>query len=92
MEKEEDLFSATRVPEKFQKKEQSYVININNCRIANGNPKHELDLEDNRAPLYKFQNDLPVLPIPDLHQTCQIYLKSVKPLCNSEEEYKAIED
>ena len=42
----EDMFKDTNVPEKFYKKEQSYIINVNNCRIANGNPKGELDIEN----------------------------------------------
>jgi hypothetical protein len=85
------MFMETEVPEKFYKKEQSYIINVNNCRIANGNPKEELDIENTKNALYKFQGDLPTLPIPDLEETCQIYLKSVKPLCKNDNEYKVIE-
>ena len=66
----EDMFEGSHVPEKFQRKEQSYVINVNNCRVSNGNPKDQLDLEDYNALLYKSQKDLPILPIPDLNDTC----------------------
>lgn len=29
---------------------------------------------------FSFQDDLPPLPVPDLHETCQKYLQTVKPL------------
>lgn len=62
-----------------------------NCRIAMGDPTRELDMEGSMSPLYEFQGKLPTLPVPDLNESCQIYLKSVKPLCKDDEEYKAIE-
>lgn len=45
-----------------------------------------------RAPrLYSYQSSLPRLPLPALKDTIQRYLRSIKPLCESDEQYKNIE-
>lgn len=41
--------------------------------------------------LYSYQSSLPRLPLPDLKDTIQRYLRSIKPLCTSEEHYKDVE-
>lgn len=41
--------------------------------------------------LYSYQSSLPRLPLPALKDTIRRYLRSVKPLCSSEEHYKDIE-
>ena len=73
------------------KKFQDLLADAENCRIATGDPTRELDMESSLSPLYEFQSKLPTLPVPDLNESCQIYLKSVKPLCKDDDEYKAIE-
>jgi len=34
---------------------------------------------------------LPTLPVPNLEESCKVYLKSLKPLVKNEEEYKQME-
>lgn len=41
--------------------------------------------------LYSYQSSLPRLPLPALQDTIRRYLRSIKPLCRSEEHYKDIE-
>jgi len=41
--------------------------------------------------LYSYQSSLPRLPLPALKDTIRRYLRSIKPLCSSEEHYKDIE-
>lgn len=41
--------------------------------------------------LYSYQSSLPRLPLPSLKDTIRRYLRSIKPLCDSEEHYKDIE-
>lgn len=41
--------------------------------------------------LYSYQSSLPRLPLPALKDTIQRYLRSIKPLCTSEEHYRDIE-
>lgn len=41
--------------------------------------------------LYSYQSSLPRLPLPSLNNTINRYLKSIKPLCKSEQHYKDIE-
>lgn len=41
--------------------------------------------------LYSYQSSLPRLPLPALKDTIRRYLRSIKPLCESEEHYKDIE-
>ena len=67
------------------------LVDVEGCRVATGDPTNELDLEKPLKPLYEFQGKIPTLPVPDLNETCQIYLKSVKPLCKDEDEFKRIE-
>lgn len=41
--------------------------------------------------LYSYQSSLPRLPLPPLKDTIKRYLRSIKPLCSSEDQYKDIE-
>lgn len=41
--------------------------------------------------LYSYQSSLPRLPLPALKDTIRRYLRSIKPLCNSQEHYKDVE-
>lgn len=41
--------------------------------------------------LYSYQSSLPRLPLPALKETIQRYLRSIKPLCETDEHYKDIE-
>lgn len=41
--------------------------------------------------LYSYQSSLPKLPLPALKDTIQRYLRSIKPLCSSEEHYQDIQ-
>jgi carnitine O-acetyltransferase len=38
--------------------------------------------------MYKYQNQLPMLPVPSLQETCEKYMKTVQPLLKSDEERK----
>lgn len=52
----------------------------------------ELLFRFSRKPqLYSYQSSLPRLPLPALKDTISRYLRSIKPLCTSEEHYKDIE-
>lgn len=55
------------------------------CRIVEGPPVRDVDLEIPGAPLYAHQATLPPLPVPDLGDTCALYLESVRPLCSDED-------
>ena len=74
-----------------EKKFRDLLTDVEKCRIAMGDPTRELDMEKPLTPLYEFQGKMPALPVPDLKESCQIYLKSVKPLCKDDDEYKSIE-
>ncbi|KAK9762383.1 Carnitine O-acetyltransferase mitochondrial, partial [Basidiobolus ranarum] len=53
--------------------------------------KSEPELKiDNITPMDKGQRELPKLPVPDLQETLERYLRSAKPLL-TEEEYKITE-
>jgi len=54
-------------------------------RDCYGNYVDEMFMEDASHPLYQNQKDLKCLPIPDLKQTCQKYLKTVEPHLTKEE-------
>jgi carnitine O-palmitoyltransferase 1 len=41
--------------------------------------------------LYSYQSSLPRLPLPALSDTIERYLRSIKPLCSTEQHYKDIE-
>ena len=41
--------------------------------------------------LYSYQSSLPRLPLPALSDTIERYLRSIRPLCDSEQHYKDIE-
>lgn len=42
--------------------------------------------------LYSYQSSLPRLPLPELGSTIERYLRSIKPLCDSDQHYKDIEE
>ena len=44
-----------------------------------------------KAQLYSYQSSLPRLPLPALKDTIDRYLRSIKPLCTSDQQYKDIE-
>lgn len=41
--------------------------------------------------LYSYQASLPRLPVPSIHNTVRRYLRSIKPICKTEEEYQRIQ-
>ena len=41
--------------------------------------------------LYSYQASLPRLPVPSIHNTVRRYLRSIKPICKTDEEYERIE-
>lgn len=40
--------------------------------------------------LYSYQASLPRLPVPSIHDTVHRYLRSIKPICKTEDEYQHI--
>lgn len=44
-----------------------------------------------RPQLYSYQSSLPRLPLPALKDTIQRYLRSIRPLCSSEEHFRDVE-
>jgi len=40
--------------------------------------------------LYSYQASLPGLPVPSIHDTVRRYLRSIKPICKTDEEYESI--
>ena len=41
--------------------------------------------------LYSYQSSLPRLPVPSIHDTVRRYLRSIKPICKTDEEYEHIQ-
>lgn len=41
--------------------------------------------------LYSYQASLPRLPVPSIHNTVRRYLRSIKPICKTEEDYERIQ-
>ncbi|KAK1938070.1 Carnitine O-acetyltransferase [Phytophthora citrophthora] len=56
-----------------------------------GDYRAEADLEDASLPLYRFQRDLPRLPVPSLADTVALYLETLKPLTSPGEFTRAKE-
>ncbi|KAI8978504.1 acyltransferase ChoActase/COT/CPT [Pilobolus umbonatus] len=54
------------------------------------NPKTPVD-PTAAGPMLRYQANLPKLPVPELHDTLQKYLKSVKPLLTEEQYQKTVE-
>ncbi|GLE04585.1 hypothetical protein PINS_up013554 [Pythium insidiosum] len=54
-------------------------------RECHGDYRSERDLEVATQPLYRFQQQLPRLPVPSLEETVALYLESVTPLATPHE-------
>ena len=50
-----------------------------------GDYRDHLHMEDPSKPLYSNQLKLPSLPIPNLKDSCEVYLQSVRALANDDE-------
>lgn len=50
-----------------------------------GDYRNEADLEPASQPLYRFQRELPRLPVPKLSETVALYLRTIAPLLSPQE-------
>mmetsp|Transcript_21667 Transcript_21667/g.32887 ORF Transcript_21667/g.32887 Transcript_21667/m.32887 type:complete len:664 (-) Transcript_21667:619-2610(-) len=57
---------------------------------SNGDYDAETFLEDSKLPLYKYQNDLPWLPVPSLENTAERFLPTALPLVETKEEENSL--
>jgi carnitine O-acetyltransferase len=58
--------------------------------MADGDYTHESWLEDPSLPLYQYQDKLPRLPVPELHETLRTFLPTALPLAQNESETVAL--
>ncbi|CEG38794.1 carnitine o-acetyltransferase [Plasmopara halstedii] len=70
---------------------QSNIFGPQGFRECWGDYRAEADLEDPSCSLYRFQRDLPRLPVPLLKESIELYLETLRPLTSPAEFARAKE-
>ena len=55
---------------------------------GSGPPGDKSGVKQGGSGMYRFQNNLPSLPVPSVRATCEKYLRTVQPLCREQDEYQ----